>query len=351
MQNVQQHLAKNFVYSDQVGEVIQLGLETSRNVLLWGAAGHGKSMMAEAAIQGYGWGNDLFIQSFGEGMDESRLFGGLNLKRMNEDSILEYDAERSFLNHQVAIFEELFDAPSVVLLALKDTLTARELRNGAQRFPMKTKSIIGITNRSPSEISDLGPSQHALVERFPLQLEVDWPTYDSVSYHNLFSKVKPRGSAFIKRVLAGACESAMQKGGFVSPRTAVHALELCLHAGKDHISAFRCLRYIPEFASVVDTIQQEAEAATLKEKARGDLDRFVKIYHIMVDAFSDAKKAEDYMVTAQAVGAHIPEIHAVSVPDDMAQERSEIADHFTDLHRKCEDAAMNFLRQSALGSK
>ena len=38
------------------------------------------------------------------------------------------------------------------MAALKDTLTAKEVRNGNQRFPMKTKIIIGLTNKTLDEV-------------------------------------------------------------------------------------------------------------------------------------------------------------------------------------------------------
>ena len=39
---------------------------------------------------------------------------------------------------------------------------------------------------------ELGPAAHALIERFPLQMRVDWPSYAAADYTRLFAKVAPR---------------------------------------------------------------------------------------------------------------------------------------------------------------
>ena len=72
-----------------------------------------------------------------------------------------------------------------MLLSLKDVLTAREMRNGYQRYPMKTRCVVALTNKEPNEISALGPSAHALIERFPLQLNLKWDSYDLSGFQRL----------------------------------------------------------------------------------------------------------------------------------------------------------------------
>src|SRR3989344_6903498 len=167
-------LAMNFVRSEQLARILALAFESGKNVLLWGPGGHGKSEMVQAALACVANETDIFVQSFGEGMDEATLWGGLDFRALEEKKVLIYHPENSFLNRPFAVFEEMFDAPASVLLGLKDTLTARKLRKGSQVFPMKTNVIIAITNKNPQDLSDLGPAAAALVERFPLQLKVDW---------------------------------------------------------------------------------------------------------------------------------------------------------------------------------
>ena len=173
-----------FAFPEEVGEVLALAIASGRNVIFFGPAGHGKSEMMKAALGAV----DPFVLSFGEGMTEDKIYGGIDFAAMNreEDPVLQYNTKNSFLMKEFAIFEELFDAPSNVLLSLKDTLTAKELRAGAQRVPSKTKLVVALTNKSPAEMADLGPSVQALTERFPLQHEVRWTSYDRYSYREMF---------------------------------------------------------------------------------------------------------------------------------------------------------------------
>jgi hypothetical protein len=166
MKKIKEILDREFIFTDEVARMLELGFGASKNLIIFGPGGHAKSEMIKAVIHGLGLEAETFFQFFGEGMDESKLFGGLDFKKLETEKVLEYHPERSFLNSRIAVFEELFDAPASVLLALKDTLTARELRNGAQRFAMKTEVIICLTNKQPQEISELGPAAHALIERF-----------------------------------------------------------------------------------------------------------------------------------------------------------------------------------------
>jgi len=264
-------LSSLFVFVENMSRILALAFTSKKNVIVFGPGGHGKSDMVKAVIDGLGYSDEAFYQFFGEGMDESRLFGGLNFKKLEEEKMLEYYPENSFLNCRVAVFEELFDAPASVLLALKDVLTARELRNGSQRFQMKTEVIICLTNKEPSEVADLGPSAQALIERFPLQLNLKWKDYSASSYLSMFEKVTARLGGPVmngfKAVLAEILAKATAEGNFVSPRTAIHALQVCQAAaemrGSDHVEKqdLTDLRFLPGLESLADTIQKDLEVA------------------------------------------------------------------------------------------
>src|SRR3989338_2079314 len=225
---IRDRLGREYIRHEEIARLLALAFDSGKNVLLWGLGGHGKSEMVAAALACVATDAEIFVQSFGEGMDEATLWCGLDFAALERDKVLIYYPENSFLAKKFAVFEEMFDAPASVLLALKDTLTAKVLRKGSQRFAMKTEVIIAITNKDPDEVNDLGPAAAALVERFPLQLKVDWPSYTSADYLELFRKVAPRlpgadlnGSI---AVLAEVMTKASEDGEVISPRTAVHAL-------------------------------------------------------------------------------------------------------------------------------
>jgi len=262
-------LEGGFIYIVEMARILALGFTGKKNIIVFGPGGHGKSEMTKAVIEGLGHSEETFYQFFGEGMDESRLFGGLNFRKLEEEKILEYYPEKSFLNYRVAVFEELFDAPAAVLLALKDVLTAKELRNGTQKFKMKTEIIICLTNKEPAEISDLGPAAHALIERFPLQLNLKWKSYESKNYLDLFNKVSLNGPKMngFAAVLAEILAKATAEGNFISPRTAVHAYQICqtsaILRGATEISKqdLLDLKYLPGLEGLAETIQKDLDAA------------------------------------------------------------------------------------------
>lgn len=274
-------LSERFVRSDEIARILALAVESGRNVLLWGAGGHGKSEMVAAALAVVATEDECFVQSFGEGMDEATLWGGLDFAALEREKVLRYFPGNSFLARRFAVFEELFDAPATVLLALKDALTARRLRKGSQSFPMTTEVIIGITNRDPGEIADLGPAVAALVERFPLQLKVIWPSYTAKDYLELFRRVAPRLSGAdlngTQAVLAELIAKAGEGDTPISPRSAVYALGVVKAAAalrgdqmvrkEDLVD----LRFIDGLEGLADNIRQELEAAYERAAAESRL--------------------------------------------------------------------------------
>lgn len=177
-----------FYQPETFAKVLSLALASGRHLVVYGPAGHGKSEMTQEALKGL----DPFVLSFGEGMTEDKIYGGIDFAAMNraDSPVLQFNAQHSFLAHSIAVFEELFDAPSNVLLSLKDTLAAKALRAGHQQVASKVKTIVALTNKSPSEMSELGPSVQALTERFPLQYEMRWANYDSNAYRQMLAAKK-----------------------------------------------------------------------------------------------------------------------------------------------------------------
>lgn len=284
-----------FIKAQQVREILSLSLVSGKNAILFGPGGHGKSEMTAAVLSAVK-GATARTQMFGEGMDEARLYGGINLAKLNDttDPVIEYYPERSFLSWDFAVFEELFDAPTSVLMTLKDTLTSRTLRNGEQQFPMRTQSIVCATNREPKEVSDLGAAAQALIERFPLQLRVAWGTYSSADYLEMFKTVGRKESASmtlvelevlkkrakavnvpdaVQRILAEMIANAVASGVTISPRSAMYAQELVKasaiingrsEATKDDIQA---IKYLPGCEELAAKISQEIDAAVKRAEA------------------------------------------------------------------------------------
>lgn len=336
LSKIQSVLQESFVFTEDVARILALGFEGKKNVLVFGPGGHAKSEMVSAVIDGLGLSNETFVQFFGEGMDEAKLFGGLNFAKLEAEKVLEYYPERSFLNYRIAVFEELFDAPANVLLALKDTLTAKELRNGAQRFTMRTEIIIVLTNKEPNEISELGPAAHALIERFPLQFNLKWKDYSSKSYLSMFEKRAPKlGGPVVngfKAILAEILAKATAEGNFVSPRTAMHAYQVCQTAaclrnapevGQEDLID---LRFVPGLEGLAETIEGDLKLAMEKAQAEKSLtvaEKQLQSLHVELEERDTPIPA---LVVAKKLLGLQDEVAKISVPDSHTKRRQELRD-------------------------
>lgn len=335
-QKISAILNSAFVFVEEVARILALAFAGKKNVIIFGPAGHGKSEMIKSVVDGLGLQGETFYQFFGEGMDEARLFGGLNFAKLEADKVLEYFPERSFLNSRVAVFEELFDAPASVLLALKDVLTAKELRNGVQRFQMKTEVIICLTNKEPSEVSELGAAAHALIERFPLQLNLKWKDYSAGSYLRMFEKVATRLGGPVmngfKAVLAEILAKATAEGNFVSPRTAVHAFQVCQASaamrGSDHVEKqdLTDLRFLPGLEGLAQTIEADLQRAMEVAAAEKLLVAAEQDAASLLAALNGPQSPIKFLQLARQLQVAQDTAAALKVPDTLSARRKSLRD-------------------------
>ena len=255
------HLSTNSLFMDELVESICHGLSLGENVMLYGRGGHNKS---EGTLQVLKFlksnkiiNCDPYVKSLGDGTTVEDLFGGVKMKQALEEGTIEYNVENSFMNHEIVIFEECFDAPPQVLLALKDIMTSKQFRNGTQTFNVKTKCIIALTNKSKKEIIT-DDSIEALAQRFSITSLVEWGdgNYTRDNFMKLFSfttnkEVYNKNKAKLLR-LAKLCADTCSKGGesFISPRSAVKAAKLYCNGGS--------LRFVSDFdPKIIEVFEKE----------------------------------------------------------------------------------------------
>lgn len=179
--------------------------------------------------------SDPFVMAFGDGLTEETLFGGIQIKKFRDSGELEYLVKNSFMEHEIVVFEELFDAPPQILLSLKDIMTSGWFRKGNQTHKVKTKIIIGLTNKSKADFSE-DESLEALAQRFPLTLKVEWETYGKKDWRALFDKVfdedfNKTNKVKLEELSEILTQNNVNGNTFVSPRTAVHAAKLYCSGG------------------------------------------------------------------------------------------------------------------------
>ena len=218
-QEVKSQISSRFAYSEDVAEMLYTAMQCGEHCVMFGPGGHGKSEMSIEFFNSLGI--EPFVQALGPGTTTEQLLGGMDMQLFNTTGKIEYLVEHSFMNHEYVVFEEAFDAPVYVLTTLKDILTSKCLRNGSQIFPIKTKMIVINTNHSRTQIAD-DLSIKALMERFPLELEVKWQAYHEGNYMSMFNLLFG-SSTEVKNynTVAKLCGTLYSEGITISPRTAV----------------------------------------------------------------------------------------------------------------------------------
>lgn len=353
-------LEKRFVKTEKVARILSLAFAGQKFVILFGPGGHAKSEMVKelqenAQLLGYN-PDDFFFQFFGEGMDEAKLYGNIDFAKMNDTAkpCIEYNPKDSFLNYKVAVFEELFDAPAAVLLSLKDTLTAKEMRNGSQRFKMKTEVIICLTNKEPEEVSELGPSAHALTERFPLQLNVKWDSYEAQDYLEMFKKVSqfiggPILNGF-KDTLAQMVAKATSEGNFVSPRTAMHAYQVCQAAailrGGDHVQIedLEDLVYVDGLSGYGDQLKNDLQSAMKAAEAAKSLESIANRFQVLSAEVADSATPIKALQVAKRLSELVDELSRLAVPNEQADTRKSLMANVTEMKTRAINKSLEVTR-------
>jgi len=282
---VQTIVNKKFIFSEDIVDILFAAIESKKNVILWGKGGHGKSEISELVLDElYRRGiitEQPFIQAFGDGLTEEKLFGGMNIKKYKDEGKIEYLPENSFMNHEIVVFEEIFDAPASVLLSLKDIMTSKKFRQGTEIYNVKTKVYIGLTNKSKREFAEKDESLKALAERFALTLNVEWKSYRKHNFTKLFQTVLGnetyRKNTKKLSELANIIDMNNAEGvTFVSPRTAIAAAELFIMGKKlDYISEID-----EEILAKYKKQQIEDELNPLHQDLLAKIDQYIDEYDL-----------------------------------------------------------------------
>jgi hypothetical protein len=305
---------KDFVFMEKTAQILNIGFQTEKNIVLYGPGGHGKSeialsFFAEKAITPY-------VITMGTGMTTDRLFGGLDIQTFNATGKIEYLVENSFMNHEYVIFEEMFDAPDFILEQLKDILSSGIFRNGSQAYPIKTKFIVCATNRTREEFSK-NMSLKALMERFPLELNVVWDNYTDIAYNTLLESKYGVGN--VDPVIPFILQEYAKNSIIISPRVAVIAYGVFDQCGPD------ALGFIAEFAKkksiIADALKKFEGMAKLREFA----DEIHSIYsELGINTLDTGISIKSFNASLDRLAAIQSELTHLKVTDDLAAKHADI---------------------------
>jgi hypothetical protein len=234
------------------------------------------------------------------------------------------------MNHEYVIFEEAFDAPVYVLTILKDILTSRELRNGHQVFPIKTKMIVICTNHSRSVIAD-DLSIKALMERFPLELEVKWQSYHEANYQTMFNIVFG-SSTTVKdyNVISKLCGTLYSEGTTISPRTAVKMAKIYSTVGAAGLKFFADVpkSAYEELAKIEESSRKDAESLQVITSFEEDIKNFN-------DTFNSTTDPVDMLKLSKRLGKHKKALQSLVITETYYEHRDVLIQRCDELIDGC----------------
>lgn len=355
-------LSNKFIYVEPVAEILASAIYSGQNVILFGPGGHGKSEMVEEVLLGLGLWNrtdasksETLIQSFGEGLTEDALWGGIDFTKLNSATKPEmsFHVENSFLNYPVAVFEELFDAPPFCLLPLKHTIQAGFLGKNGRNFPMKTELIIACTNKNPEDIAEMGETYKALLERFVLRQEVMWKSYNSGDYEKLINKhTGLRMEATERSVLCSLMADCQDAGHTISPRTAMKAVDILIGSAKSRgskdvvISDLASLKHVVGFQQMAMRFEESMQLKKAEAEARLNMQTAINDFERLKNDFGGGlvTKVIDWCVLAKRFFNMNTTFGAINVPDSLYEQRSALQKETMDYFMASRDKAIELTR-------
>lgn len=311
---------KGFVFMDDVKRVLDVAFATRKNLILFGKGGYGKSEYALDYLEEHNI--EPYVITMGTGMTTDRLFGGLDLPTFNQHGKIEYLVENSFMNHEVVIFEELFDAPDFILEQLKDILSAKVFRNGSQIFELKTKVIICCTNKTREEFAK-NTSLKALMERFPLEFEVKWANHTRITYQKLLETKL----GFADPLLTYVLEQYAVGGHTISPRIAIVAADLIDRCGPE------CLSFIADFNQKPELLK----GAIAKFKGVIEMDNLLKEMEKSAEEFRKLKLNNSTSISEgntmnKKLATSLAKLKSIKVDDSTITALTEQQKKYTKIH-------------------
>jgi hypothetical protein len=299
---------EKFVFMDKTMSILNVGMSTNKNVVLYGPGGHGKSEITLDFLKEKGI--DPYIITMGTGMTTDRLFGGLNIPTFEASGKIEYLVENSFMNHEYVIFEEMFDAPDFILEQLKDIISSGVFRNGTQKFPIKTKFIVCCTNRTREEFSK-NMSLKALMERFPLELNVVWDNYTEIAYSKLLETKFGEGN--IDPIIPFLLQEYAKNGIVISPRVAVTAYQVFEQCGPDSLT------FIAEFAKkpslIADAIKKFESTIKFRELS-AEISELIDL--LEANSMSSSDDNKQFKKDLTELESKLATVKKLTVNDDIA---------------------------------
>lgn len=126
---------------------LMLAITARQNIMLEGPPGTAKTMLG-SMFSSFVRGNDFrfFKTQMMKGSVPEQIFGPLNIRKMRENAVWEYNTEDMLPSAHIAILEEVYRSPEMLLSSMLSVLNERIFHNGhtVQQCPLIC--AIGTTN-------------------------------------------------------------------------------------------------------------------------------------------------------------------------------------------------------------
>lgn len=247
---------ERFLYCEDALSAIHLAITTMNNVLLHGKGGYGKTKMAKFVGSLLYSHEEQETVMFGEGTISSSILGGIDMEAMTKEGDILYKPERSWMKRRFVVFEEFLDATGPALENLKYILSEKEFPQRGGKFSGLFETIVGCTNRDPITWCKDSASLSALMQRFPYEQEVMWPSHTYNDYANLFQKTFKKPCPEVSE----ACEICADHKVIRSPRQAINLQEAFNARGTLAVFAFdREVKNNPACLRAILSVQGKAQ--------------------------------------------------------------------------------------------
>ena len=309
------------LYNFNAAEELAWAWNSGENIIMFGPGGYGKS---DAALLFHKYlvkkghvKSKPFIMSFGQGMTEEKLLGGIDMKEFQSSGEIKYLLQNAFINNEVVIFEELWDAFPAVLLILKDILQSRCVRMGNQVVPIKTKIVIACTNRSREEVVE-DASTEALMQRFLFEKEVKWEKHTPNDYVRALKNATSNFNSKIANLVATICAASNTEDYCISPRTCGKAYKSALINGIRSLSGMHGLsKGLAEY--------KEIRAAEEKVKnANDEIRNCISVINNNIDKLKSIRSFRHFAPVYKEMYEACMKLDDLSVPDDVVEKKNDV---------------------------
>lgn len=131
-------------------EQIKLALLTKEHVLLKGAPGTAKSLLARSVFQNI-IGSSNYAVQFSKFMSEDYVFGPVNIRKLREDGEIVHNTKGTIVDSDFAFIDEFFDGSDVLLRSMLEVLNERTFTRNAKSLSCPLHTAILTSNFSRTE--------------------------------------------------------------------------------------------------------------------------------------------------------------------------------------------------------